>query len=377
VDLDLTDIQQAFRDQARDVSIHDLAPLAAEIDAQQGFPRRGLQRLAQRTLLSVAVPKEWGGGGGDTVAAALVVEELASGCASTAAVVCAQSLVCDSILRFGSEAQKHEWLLPLAQGSRVGGFALTEEGGSGPASVATVAERQGDGYVLRGSKSFVTNGPVADVLLVFALTTAGVLDSLSAFLVPTGSPGVSAGPVHAKLGLRGAVSSAMTFEAVRLPAGALLGPEGGGRQLLRSALDGGRISAAAMAVGVARAAFGAATRYVQGRPSRGEPIANHQGIQFKLAEMSAHIDAGRLLTWRAAAARDAGAAASTYASMAKLVSSETATRVASNAISVLGGNGCLADYPVERHFRDAKVTEIYEGTSEMQRLGIASALLKE
>jgi butyryl-CoA dehydrogenase len=231
--------------------------------------------------------------------------------------------------------------------------------------------------VVRGSKSFVTCAPVADVVLVFAVTAAGVGDSLSAFLIPTGARGVSVGSAHAKLGLRGAVSAAMVFEDVRVPATALLGLEGGGRQMVRSTLAGGRIEAAAVAVGIARAAFDAATRYARERRSNGEPIANHQAVQFKLAEMSTHIDAARLLTWRAAAARAAGATGLTYASMAKLVSAETASRVASDAVSVLGGNGCLADYPVERHFRDAKVTEIYEGTSEMQRLGIASALLKE
>ena len=369
---------RTLRDQARDIALRELAPLAAEIDCAAAVSPSEYRALGQLGLLAVAVPKEWGGGGGDTVAAALVVEELASACASTAAVVSVQDLlVCDSILRFGSDAQKREWLAALSQGARLGGFALTEDGGSGPASVATLARREGDGYVVRGSKSFVSSAPVADVVVVFALTAASVPDSLSAFLVPTSTRGVSVGPVHAKLGLRGAVSSAMVFDDVRLPAAALLGPEGAGGQIVGAALDGGRILAAAMAVGIARAAFGVATRYAQARHANGEAISNHQAVQFKLAEMSTHIDAARLLTWRAAAARDAGGSVSTYASMAKVVSSETATCVASDAISVLGGNGCLADYPVERHFRDAKVTEIYEGTSEIQRLGIASALLKE
>jgi len=377
VDLDLTDTQRTVRDQAREVSLRELLPLAAAIDSEQRFPRENVERVGKLGLLGVGIPKEWGGSGGDTVAAALLVEELASACASTAAVVSVQSLVCAPILRFGTDAQKHAWLPALCQGARLGCFALTEDGGSGPASVAAWARREGEGYVLRGSKSFVTCAPVADVVLVFALTAPGVTDSLSAFLVPTRTAGVSPGRPHAKLGLRGAVSSAMVFEDVRLPPDALLGPEGSGRQILRFALDGGRIQTAAMALGIARAAFAAATRYAQARRSEGEAIANHQAIQFKLAEMSTHIDAARLLTWRAAAARDAGAKVSTYASMAKLVSSETATRVASDAVSVLGGNGCLADYAVERLFRDAKVMEIYEGTSEMQRLGIASALLKE
>jgi butyryl-CoA dehydrogenase len=377
VDLDLTDAQRTLRDQARDVSLSELAPVAAEIDREQRFPRQGFERLASLGLLTVGVPKAWGGAGGDAVAAALVIEELASACASTAVVLSVQNLVCEPILRFGSDTQKQEWLPSLASGKRLGCFALTEEGGPGPAGVVTLARRDGDAYLLRGSKSFVTLGPLADLALVFALTTASVTDSLSAFLVPTKTAGFSAGRAHAKLGLRGAVSSTLTFDDVRLPSSALLGSEGDGRKLLRFAIDGGRIQTAAIAVGVARAAFTAATRYAQSRRTNGVAIATHQAVQFKLAEMSTDIDAARLLTWRAAVAVDQGASASAYASMAKLVASETATRVASDAVSVLGGNGCLADFPVERYFRDAKVTEIYEGTSDMQRLGIASALLKE
>lgn len=377
MDLDLTNLHVTFRDQARDLALETLAPLAAEIDAEARFPRQHLAPLAQRGLLSVAVPKAWGGGGGDTVAAVLAAEELASACAATAAVAGVQNLVCDPLLRFGSDAQKQAWLPALARGEKIAGFALTEDGGSGPAGVASLARRDGEGYLLRGGKSFVTCGPVADLVLVFALTQPGVVDSLSAFLVPTATSGVSRGRPHAKLGLRGAVSSALAFEDVRLPASALLGGEGGGREVLRFALDGGRILAAALAVGIGRGAFVAATRYAQTRRANGSAIAEHQAVQFKLAEMSTHLDAARLLTWRAAAARDAGAAVSAHAAMAKLVASETATRVASDAVSVLGGNGCLADYPVERSFRDAKVTEIYEGTAEMQRLGIATSLLKD
>jgi butyryl-CoA dehydrogenase len=357
VDLDLTDAQQAFRDQAREVSLQELAPRAAEIDSQQCFPRQAVLRLAKLGMLGVAVPKEWGGAGLDAVAAVLVIEELASGCASTAAVVAVQNLVCEPILRFGTEAQKRAWLPALTSGAKLGCFALTEAGGSGSAGVAC--------------------GPVADVALVFAVTVPGDRDSLSAFLVPTKSPGVSLGAAHGKLGLRGAVSCAMTLADVHLPADALLGATGGGREMLRFSRDGGRIGAGALSVGIARAAFTAATRYAIDRHTNGEAIANHQTIQFKLAEMSTQIDAARLLTWRAAAARDRGATVSMFSAMAKLVGSEAASRVASDAVQVLGGNGCLMDYPVERHFRDAKVTEIYEGTSEMQRLGIASALLKE
>jgi butyryl-CoA dehydrogenase len=377
VDLDLTDAQRALREQAREVSLRELAPQAAETDRQERFPRQAVERVAALNLLAIGVTREWGGAGLDTTAAALATEELAAGCAATAAVVSVQSMVCEAIARFGSDAQKRAWLRALTSGNMLGAFALTEAGGSGPAAVATLASPDGDGFVLQGSKSFVTSAPVADLALVFAVTSPGAVESLSAFLVPMKTAGVSVGPAHTKLGLRGAVSASVHLAKVRLAADALLGTLGGGRELLRFALDAGRIQAAALAVGIAQAAFTAATHYAQTRESNGEPISKHQAIQFKLAEMASAIDAARLLTWRAAAARDRGASCTTFSSMAKLESSETATRVASDAVSVLGGNGCLADFSVERHFRDAKVTEIYEGTSEMQRLGIASALLKE
>jgi butyryl-CoA dehydrogenase len=378
VDLELTDSQRALRDQAREVSLREVSPHAADIDSQQRFPRQVVDGLAKLGMLGVAVPQAWGGMGLDTIASVLMIEELASACASTAAIVSTQNLlVCEPILRFGSEAQKREWLPALASGAKLGCFALTEPDGSATAGMATTARREGDGFLLRGSKSFVTCAPVAEVALVFAVTSPGTKNGLSAFLVPMATAGVSFGPAHVKLGLRGAVSSSLAFDDARVPAGSLLGPEGAGREVLRFALDGGRIGAAALSVGIARAAFSAATRYALDRHTNGEAIAEHQAIQFKLADMSTHIDAARLLTWRAAASRDAGAAVGAHASMAKLVASEVASRVASDAVQVLGGNGCLTDFPVERYFRDAKVTEIYEGTSEIQRLGIASALLKE
>lgn len=375
----LTDAQRLLRDRAREVALRDIAPQAADIDRESRFPHDPVARLAKLGMLGVAVPKTWGGAGLDTIACALVIEEVASACASTAAVVSVQNLlVCEPLLRYGSEAQRRAWLPALASGAKLGCFALTEaEGDASFAGVSMQARREGDGFVLRGSKSFVTCAPLADLALVFAVTSADAKDGLSAFLLPMATPGVSLGAAHTKLGLRGASSSSLTLDDVRLSADALLGSEGGGREVLDFALDGGRIGAAALAVGIARAAFTVATRYALERRSNGEPISQHQAIQFKLADMSTHIDAARLLTWRAASARDRGSAVPAHTAMAKLVGSEVASEVASDAVQILGGNGCLADYPVERHFRDAKVTEIYEGTSEIHRLGIASALLKE
>ena len=375
----MTDAQRTLRDQAREASLREIAPQAADVDRQLRFPREAVLSLAKLGMMGVAIPRAWGGLGLDTVACTLMLEEVASGCASTAAVVSVQNLLlCEPILRFGTEAQKRAWLPALASGTKLGCFALTEtNGGSSLNGVTTQARRDGDGFVLNGSKSFVTCAPVADLVVVFAVTSADAKNGLSAFLVPAGSAGITLGPAHAKLGLRGAVSSSLTLSDTWIPADALLGGEGAGREVLSFALDGGRIGAAAVSVGIARAAFNAATRYAIERCSSGEPISQHQSIQFMLADMSTHIDAARLLTWRAAAARDAGAPVSAHTSMAKLVGSEVASRVASDAVQVLGGNGCLMDFAVERHFRDAKVTEIYEGTSEIQRLGIASALLKE
>jgi alkylation response protein AidB-like acyl-CoA dehydrogenase len=379
VDLDLTDAQKALRDQARDLAARHIAPHAAEIDRQQRFPRQAIACLAQAGMLGVTVPKAQGGLGLDTMACTLMIEELASACASTAAIAALQNLlVCEPIRRFGSEAQQRAWLPALASGGKLGCFALTEpRGGSDLDGLATVARREGDAWVLRGTKSFVTGGAESQMALVFASTTAGDKTALSAFLVPTDTAGISFGSAYDKLGLRGAVSATMTLADVRLPGAALLGSEGAGREVLRFATEGGRIGAAALGVGIARAAFTASTRYALDRRTKGAPIAEHQTIQFKIADMSTQIDAARLLTWRAATSRDAGAPIGAQASMAKLVASEVASRVASDAVQILGGNGCLADFPVERHFRDAKVTEIYQGTSEIQRLGIASVLLKE
>jgi len=350
--------------------------MAADIDRQQRFPQEAIKRLAGLGLLGVAVPSAFGGAGLDHVATALVLEELASACASTALVASTHSLlVCAPLLRFASEAQKQAWLPALATGEKLGCFAASEtEGGSAAGDTGTMARREGDGWVLQGAKSFVTAGPAANCALVFAATSPS---TLSAFWVPTDARGVTFGAPYAKLGLRGALAASMNLDDVRLPSNALVGADGQGEEILRFAAEGSRIGAAALGVGLARAAFSTATRYALSRKSHGRPIVEHQTIQFMLAEMSTQIDAARLLTWRAANCRDVGAPMGAQAAMAKLVASETATRVSSDAVQVLGGNGCLAEFAVERHFRDAKVLEIYEGTNEIQRLGIASALLKD
>ena len=379
MDFDLTDAQKALRDQAREISMRKLAPAAANVDHEQRFPQDAIKCLAELGMLGLTVPKSWGGAGADHLGCALAIEELASACASTALIVSIQNhLVCEPIARFGSDTQRRSWLPALASGSKLGCFAVSEPDGASTADrMTTKARRDGDSWLLQGLKSYVTAGPAAQCALVFATTSSAAGNSLSAFLVPTDAPGVSFGPAYSKLGLRGAVASPMALDGVKLPAGALLGGEGQGTEVLQFAVEGSRIGAAALGVGIARAAFAAATKYAVSRQSNGQPIAEHQTIQFALAEMSTHIDAARLLTWRAANCRDVGAPMGANASMAKLVASEVAARVSADAVQVLGGNGCLTDFSVERHFRDAKVAEMYEGTSDIQRLGIASVLLKD
>jgi butyryl-CoA dehydrogenase len=377
VDLDLTDAQKALRDKAREVSMCEIAPNASAIDREQRFPQESLRRLAELGMLGLTVPTAWGGAGADILTCTLVVEELARACASTAVIVSEQNLlVCEPISRFGSEAQKRRWLPALAGGAKLGCFALAEPAGwSSGASLATKARRARDAWILQGEKSFVVAGPTAHCAIVFAASEGD--DSLSTFLVPTDTPGLSFGPVLSRLGLRGAVAATMTLDEVRLPSDALLGIEGKGREILDHAIEGARIGAAAVAVGIAHAAFGAATRYALSQHADGHAIAEQQFVQFMLAEMSTQIDAARILTWRAANCRDTGAEMGARASMAKLVAAEAASRASGDAVRILGGNGCSLDFPVERYFRDALVAEVCQETNEIERLGIASVLLKD
>ncbi len=380
VDLELTPEQTLLRDTARDFASNEIAPKAAEIDKQHRFPRELVTRLGELGLMGVAVPQEWGGAGMDTVSYALALEEISRACASTGVIMSVNnSLVCDPVHASGSEDQKRTWLPALASGKKLGCFALSEpEAGSDAAAIKTSARREGDRFILNGTKNFITNGPVSDVVLLFAVTSPDRgHHGLSAFLVPSDTPGLSFGPADDKLGIRGAPSSQLFLTDCAVPASALVGGIGDGFAIAMRTLDGGRIGIAAQAVGIARAAFEAATRYATERKTFGQPIANHQAIQFKLADMCTEIDAARLLVWRAATRKDEGARYTTDAAMAKVFASEVANRVAKEAVQVFGGYGYLADFPVERHFRDAKITEIYEGTSEIQRLVIASQLLKD
>jgi butyryl-CoA dehydrogenase len=380
MDLELSPEQKLIRDTARDLATKEIAPAAAEIDRAHRFPKEIVARLGELGLLGVAVPERWGGAGMDTVSYALALEEISRACASTGVIMSVQnSLVADPILAFGSDEQRGRWLPGLASGEHIGCFALSEpEAGSDAAAQRTTAARKGDGFVLNGTKNFITNAPVADVIVVFATTDPGRgAKGISAFVVPTDAPGLKVGPPDDKLGIRGAPSAQVFFTDCAVGGDALLGTAGEGFKIAMRTLDGGRIGIAAQALGIARAAFEDATRYALERKTFGQPIADHQAIQFKLADMCTEIDAARLLTWRAAVAKDQGGRHTTESSMAKLLASEVANRVAKEAVQIFGGYGYLTDFPVERHFRDAKITEIYEGTSEIQRLVIASSLLKD
>jgi butyryl-CoA dehydrogenase len=380
VDFALTEEQQLVARTARDFAKNEVAPKAAEIDREHRHPAELVARMAELGFLGMAIPEEWGGAGMDHVAYTLAMEEISRACASTGVIMSVNnSLVCDPILRFGTDEQKRRFLVPLASGQKLGCFALSEpEAGSDAAAQRTLAQRDGDGWVIQGTKNWITNGPVADVMVLLCMTRMGVGHrGISAFLVPMDTPGVRCGPPDEKLGIRGSKSCQVFLDDARLPADALLGEEGHGFKVAMSTLDGGRIGIAAQAIGIARACLEDALGYAAQRKTFGVPIIQHQAIQWKLADMATELDAARLLALRAAWLKDKKLPFSKQSAMAKLYASDVANRAAREAIQIFGGNGYVTEFPVERHFRDAKITEIYEGTSEIQRLVIANHLGKE
>ena len=349
-------------------------------DREHEFPAGAIRQLGELGLMGMTVPEEHGGAGLDAVAYAVAIEELCRGCASTGLIVGVNnSLWCDPLAAHGTEEQKKRWLAPFASGAKLGAFALTEpQAGSDATEMKTTARLEGDGYVLNGSKCFITNGPRADAVLVFALTDPERKHrGISALIVPANAPGFQRGKPDDKLGIRASGTCSLFFENCRVPRENLLGKEGGGYKIAIDTLDGGRIGIAAQALGIARAAMEEALAYSQQRRAFGRAVYSHQAIQFMLADMATEIDAARLLTWRAAAKKEAGQKYGREASMAKLFASEVCGRVTTNAVQIFGGYGYTTDYDVERHFRDAKITEIYEGTSEIQRLVIAASLLRD
>lgn len=375
----LTEDQRLVQKTAREFAQAEVLPRAAEIDREHRHPAELVKRMAELGLLGIAVPESWGGAGMDHVAYVLAMEEVSRACASTGVIMSVNnSLVCDPIHRFGTDAQRQRWLVPLASGTLLGCFALSEpEAGSDAAAQRTTAVPDGDTWVINGTKNWITNGPVADVCVLFTMNDkAAGHRGITAFILPMDAKGVRVGTPDDKLGIRGSKSSQIFLDDVRLPADAVLGEVGGGFKVAMSTLDGGRIGIAAQAVGIARACLEDALAYAQQRKTFGKAIAQHQAIAFKLADMATELDAARLLTLRAAWLKDQKAAYGKEAAMAKLYASDVANRAAREAIQIFGGNGYVTEFPVERHFRDAKITEIYEGTSEIQRLVIANHLQK-
>ena len=370
----LTDEQRMIRDAARDFSTQSLAPHAGEWDHLAALPPEVIRELGALGLLGMMVPEEWGGTYSDYVAYALAIEEIAAGCASCATLMSVHNSVgCGPILRFGTDAQKARWLPDLASGKIIGAFCLTEpQAGSEAHNLRTRAVLRDGKWTLDGSKQFVTNARRAGVAIVFAVTDPDAgKRGISAFIVPTDTPGFHVGPPEKKLGIRASDTCPITFDGCAIPEANLLGQRGEGLKIALSNLEGGRIGIAAQAVGIARAAFESARRYAGERVQFGKTLVEHQSVANMLADMTTQINAARLLVHHAARLRSVGAPCLSEASQAKLFASEMAEAVCSHAIQIHGGYGFLEDYPVERHYRDARITQIYEGTSEVQRMVIA------
>jgi butyryl-CoA dehydrogenase len=377
---DLTEEQRMIQETARNFAQKEVLPKAAELDESGRYPGELVGKMAELGFLGVAVPEEYGGAGMDNICYAIAMEEIARACASTAVIMSVNnSLVCDPLLKFGTEDQKRKYLVPLASGRKLGCFALTEPGaGSDAGSQKTTAVRNGDHYIVNGTKNFITNAPEADTCILFTMTAKEKKQKgITAFILDMRLEGVTIGKHEKKMGIKASPTSSILLEDVKIPLEDRLGNEGDGFKVAMSTLDGGRIGIASQAIGIARASLEDALAYAKERKQFGQAIAEFQAIQWMLADMATEIDAARLLAYRAAWLKDRKARYSKESAMAKLYASEAAMRAGVKGIQIHGGYGYIKEYPAERHFRDAKITEIYEGTSEIQRLIISSALLKD
>jgi butyryl-CoA dehydrogenase len=380
MNLELTEEQTMARDAVREYAEAEIAPRAREYDEAEKFPLEQLSGLAEIGCLGMIIPEQYGGAGFDTVSYALALEEIAKADASVAVIVSVtNSVCCFPILSFGTEEQKQKYLIPLAKGEKLGAFCLSEpQAGSDATNLKTRAVLDGDDYIINGTKSWVTNGGYSDTHIVMAIT--GEKDGkkeVTAFIVEKDTPGLAVSSIEHKLGQRASQTTELSFTDVRVSKDNILGKLGEGMKVAFASLDNGRIGIASLSVGIAAAAFAEATAYAKDRVAFGKPIAEHQAIQFKLADMATEIEASRLLTLRAALAKDAGnPKTGVYASMAKLYASETANKVCADAIQIHGGNGYSRHYNVEKYYRDARITTIYEGTSEIQRIVISRGILK-
>ncbi len=373
----LSELQQQIREMARSFARERLAPGAAERDRKHRFPREELQEMGALGLLGMLVPEAYGGSDTGVLAYAAAVEEIAAGDGPCSTIMSVHSSVgCVPILKFGTEEQKERFLPRLASGEWIGGFALTEpQAGSDASNLRTRARRDGNDYVIDGAKQFITSGKNGQMIIVFAVTDPNAgKKGITAFIVPTDTPGYEVVRVEEKLGLHASDTCQIAFNEMRIPADLRLGEEGEGYRIALANLEGGRIGIAAQSVGMAQAAFEAARDYARERKAFGKPISDHQAVAFRLADMATQIEAARQLVWHAAALREAGMPCLSEASMAKLFASEIVERVCSDAIQIHGGYGYMSDYPVERIYRDARICQIYEGTSDVQRLVIARNL---
>jgi butyryl-CoA dehydrogenase len=379
MNLDLTEEQSLLQKTVREFAESEVRPLAKELDETGHFPRATFQKAAELGLTGIAIPESEGGAGFDHIAYTIVVEEISRCCASTGVILSVQnSLYCDPIHRYGTAEQKKKFLEPYARGEKIGCYALTEpQAGSNAAALQTKAILRGEKYILNGTKAWITNGGAADAAIVYVNTHPEKGEKgITALVVEKGTPGFKTGKEEKKLGISATACCELIFTDCEVPATNRIGNEGEGYKVALSTLDGGRIGIAAQATGIAQGAFEAAQKYAQERLAFGHPISQFQAIQFMLADMATEIDAARLLVRKAAWKQDTGARFSMDGAIAKLFASEMATRVTHKAIQIHGGNGYSREYPVERNYRDARITEIYEGTSEIQRLVISSWVLK-
>lgn len=375
----LSEEHEMIRKMVRDFAKNEVAPTAAERDEEERFDRELFDQMAELGLTGIPWPEEYGGIGSDYLAYVIAIEELSRVCASTGVTLSAHtSLAGWPIFKFGTEEQKQKFLRPMAEGKKIGAYGLTEPGsGSDAGGMKTIAKRDGDYYILNGSKIFITNGGIADIYVVFALTDPESKQrGTSAFIVESDTPGFSVGKKESKLGIRSSPTTEIMFEDCRIPVENLLGEEGQGFKVAMQTLDGGRNGIAAQAVGIAQGALDASVEYARERHQFGKPIAAQQGIGFKLAEMATDVEAARLLTYQAAWLESEGLPYGKESAMSKVFAGDTAMRVTTEAVQVFGGYGYTKDYPVERYMRDAKITQIYEGTQEIQRLVISRMLTK-
>ncbi len=374
----LNESQRMIQETLRDFAREQLAPRAAEWDRNSTFPAAALQELAALGVWGMAVPEEWNGAGLDYLTLAVALEEIAAGDGATSTILSVQnSLICGILMKYGSDAQKTRWLKGAAAGELLGCFCLTEPHvGSDASAIRTKAAKDGDHWVLNGVKQFITSGKNGQIAIVFAVTDAAAgKKGISCFLVPTDTPGYVVARIEEKLGQHASDTAQILFENCRIPADHLIGAEGEGYRIALSNLEAGRIGIAAQSVGMARAALEAAVKYAKEREAFGVPIVQHQAVSFRLADMATQIEAARQLVWHAATLRDAGLPCLKEASMAKLFASEMAEKVCSDAIQIHGGYGVVADFPVERIYRDVRVCQIYEGASDIQRIVIGRAIV--